>query len=162
VSGPPADVAVRRAGPGDVQAWARFRVAMHEAMGLTDPLRPAAVVEAAIAAWLRERLDSAAFAAYVAEIDGQPVGSGGITIYDVPPGPGGPHTLEAYVMSMYTLPTHRGRGVAGAVLDEMIDFARAAGAGLVWLRASAMGRPVYVRAGFEPRDSYLALRLRDP
>jgi GNAT superfamily N-acetyltransferase len=135
---------------------------MHEAMGLTDPRRQAADVEAAIAAWLRERLDSAAFGAYVAEIDGQLVGSGGITIYDVPPGPGGPHTLEAYVMSMYTLPSHRGRGVAGAVLDEMIEFARAAGAGLVWLRASAMGRPVYVRAGFEPHDSYLALRLRDP
>jgi GNAT superfamily N-acetyltransferase len=134
---------------------------MLEALGMIDPRRPAAGVEAAIATWLRERLDSTSFGAYVGEVDDEVVGSGGITIYDVPPGPGA-HRREAYVMSMYTLPSHRGLGVAAAVLEEMVALARAEGAGLVWLRASEMGRPVYLRAGFEPHDAYLVLRLGDP
>jgi len=131
---------------------------MLEAVGMADPRLPAAEAVARIAAWLRERLDSAAFGAYVAVVDGEVVGSGGVTVYDVPPGLG-PETREAYVMSMYTLASHRGRGVARAVLDATVDFAREAGAGQVWLRASDMGRPVYLRAGFEPHDSYLARRL---
>ena len=91
--------------------------------------------------------------------DGVVVGSGGITVYDSPPGPG-LAWREAYVMSMYTEPGHRGRGVARAVLAALLEFARAAGGvGRVWLRASAMGRSLYLGAGFEPRDSYLQLHL---
>jgi GNAT superfamily N-acetyltransferase len=128
-----------------------------ESEGLSDPRLPATEAVAAMAAWLRGRLDSPTFGAFVADVDGQVVGSGGVTVYDVPPGPG-VETREAYVMSMYTLASHRGRGVARALLAATVDFARAAGAGQVWLRASAMGRPLYLRAGFEPSGSYLVLR----
>ena len=148
-------LSVRRAGPADVAVWARLRVALMESERLLEPGEDAAALEAAIAAWLRERLDSPTFGAFVAELDGAVVGSGGITVYDSPPGPGLARR-EAYVMSMYTEPDRRGRGVARAVLAALLDFARAAGGvGRVWLRASAMGRPVYLLEGFEPRDSYL-------
>lgn len=157
----PSDLVVRRAGRSDVEGWARFRLDMIEAIGMSDPVLPRSESEAAIAAWLARRLDSAAFGAYVAETDGELVGAGGVTVYDVPPGAGN-SGLEAYVMSMYTLPSHRGRGVARAVLDALVDFARAAGAGQVWLRATPMGRPLYLGAGFEPSDSYLVLRLDGP
>jgi GNAT superfamily N-acetyltransferase len=116
-------------------------------------------LQATIERWLGERLDSPMFGAFVAELDGRVAGSGGISVYDNPPGPG-PTTREAYVMSMYTEREYRGRGVAGAILAALLDFARATGGvGRVWLRASEMGRPVYLRAGFEPRDSYLELHL---
>jgi GNAT superfamily N-acetyltransferase len=151
-------VVVRRVGPDDVDAWARLRVAlmMFERSVESDG---SAALEAAVAAWLRERLDSPCFGAFVAVEAGRVVGSGGISIYDNPPGPG-PTTREAYVMSMFTEPDVRGRGVARAVLDALLGFAReAGGVGRVWLRASEMGRPVYLRAGFEPRGSYLQLYL---
>jgi GNAT superfamily N-acetyltransferase len=155
-------VAVRRVGPADVEAWARLRVALMTSERAVEPETPAsAALEASIAAWLRERLDSRSFGAFVAveEADGRGVGSGGISIYDNPPGPG-PTTREAYVMSMFTEPAWRGRGVARAVLAALLDFAReAGGVGRVWLRASEMGRPLYLRAGFEPRDSYLQIHL---
>jgi GNAT superfamily N-acetyltransferase len=155
-------LAVRRVGPGDVEAWARLRVGLMASEELVSPGTDAAIeLEASIVAWLRERLDSPSFGAFVAEEDGRVVGSGGISIYDVPPGPG-PATREAYVMSMFTEPDARGRGVARTVLAALLDFARqAGGVGRVWLRASAMGRPAYLRAGFEPRDSYLQLWLEE-
>src|SRR5215470_15676447 len=118
-----------------------------------------AALERWIAAWLRERLDSPSFGALVAVEQGRVVGSGGISIYDNPPGPG-PTTREAYIMSMFTEADARGRGVARAVLDALLDFAReAGGVGRVWLRASEIGRPVYLRAGFQPLDSCLQMYL---
>ena len=149
---------VRRVTPGDVEAWARLRVALFASLRPAEPDADAAL-EASIAAWLRERLDSPAFGAFVAVDEARVVGSGGISLYDNPPGPSAT-TREAYVMSMFTEPDARGRGVARAVLEAMLDFAReAGGVGRVWLRATEMGRPVYVRAGFESDDEYLELRL---
>jgi len=150
---------VRTAGPSDVEDWSRLRVALMVSEELIDPGGDASALQRSIADWLRERLDSPSFGAFVAVLDGRVVGSGGISLYDNPPGPG-PATREAYVMSMYTEPDLRGRGVARAVLAALLDFARqAGGVGRVWLRASAMGRPMYLRAGFEPHDSYLQLHL---
>jgi GNAT superfamily N-acetyltransferase len=152
-------LAVRRAGPADVQAWARLRVALMESERLLEPGEDPVALEWAVAAWLRERLDAPTFGAFVADVEGRVVGSGGITIYDAPPGPG-LASREAYIMSMYTEPGLRGRGVARAILTALLDFARSAGGvGRVWLRASAMGRPLYLRSGFEPRDSYLQMHL---
>jgi GNAT superfamily N-acetyltransferase len=153
-------LSVRRVGPADLGLWARQRIALMASLGLVEPGTDGCVaLEASIVAWLGERLDSPSFGAFVAAIDGRVVGSGGISLYDNPPGPG-LTTREAYVMSMFTEPDARGRGVARAVLDALLDFAReAGGVGRVWLRASEMGRPVYVRAGFEPRDSYLEVDL---
>ena len=152
-------VSVRRVGPADVVAWARLRVALMVSERLVEPGLDSAALEAAIATWLGERLDSPSFGAFVAESEGRVVGSGGISLYDNPPGPG-LTTREAYVMSMFTEPDARGRGVARAVLAALLDFAReAGGVGRVWLRASEMGRPVYERSGFEPRETYLQLHL---
>jgi GNAT superfamily N-acetyltransferase len=149
---------VRRVGPADVEAWARLRVALMVSERLIDEGASVAL-QATVEGWLAERLELASFGAFVAALDGHVVGSGGISLYDNPPGPG-PATREAYVMSMYTEREHRGRGVAAAILAALLDFARAAGGvGRVWLRATDMGRPVYLRAGFEPRDSYLELHL---
>lgn len=148
----------RRVTEEDVEAWARMRAALlreYEGPGAI----PASELQASVSAWLRERLASPAFGAFVAVAEGVPVASGGISIYDVPPGPA-LFSREAYVMSMYTLPEHRGRGFARAVLESMLDFARRAGSvGRVWLRASDMGRPIYLRSGFVARDRYLDLPL---
>jgi GNAT superfamily N-acetyltransferase len=135
---------------------------MRVAMLLEEELRDSTLepprLQKAIEAWLRPRLNAGDFGAFLAFRAGEPAGSGGVSIYEVPPGPGATG-CEAYVMSMYTLPAQRGRGVARAVLAAPLAFAGDAGAARVWLRASAMGRPIYERAGFRGRDHYMQLRL---
>jgi hypothetical protein len=64
-------IAARRAGPADVAAWARFRVAMLRELGLSDPAMPDAELTAAVERWLGERIDSPAFGAFLAELDGE-------------------------------------------------------------------------------------------
>lgn len=96
----------------------------------------------------------------MAEVEDDLVGSGGISIYEVPPRKKA-DAAEGYVMSMYTMPAHRGRGVALAILEGLIDLARSCGVGRVWLRTSTMGRPFYERAGFQGYDRYMHLDLTD-
>jgi len=143
-----------------VAAWTRLRV---DFIRQSPP--PVAWEEAAlgreIECWLYERLPRPDLAAFLAEIDGVPAGIGAVSIYEVPPAPATSGT-EAYVSSMYTAPGFRSRGVARAVLKELIAFARSAGVrGRVWLRATDAGRPLYASAGFLPRDYLMQLRLTD-
>jgi GNAT superfamily N-acetyltransferase len=152
-------IQVRRTGPADVDDWVRLRVAFLREARLwgEDPLEESQQA-AATRTWLVERLDRPDFAAFIAVLDEQPAGSGGVSLYDVPPTP----TLasrEAYIMSMYTEPVFRHRGVARAVLEAILDFVRAEGAiSRVWLRTTESGRPLYEGYGFEGRDTYMFRR----
>jgi GNAT superfamily N-acetyltransferase len=62
-------------------------------------------------------------------------------------------------MNMYTVPEWRGRGVATALLREIIKFVKGTGARRIWLRATEEGRPVYEKAGFSPVTSYSYMEL---
>lgn len=146
--------------PAEVVAWTRLRV---DFIRQSPP--PVAWDEGSVGrqteCWLHERLDRPDLAAFLAEVDGVPAGIGVISIYEVAPAPA-TSGAEAYISSMYTAPDFRGRGVARALLDELLAFARAAGVrGRVWLRATDAGRPLYASAGFLPRDYFMQLRLTD-
>lgn len=99
------------------------------------------------------------FAAFFVEIAGEVVGTGGIVVYDVPPSPSNPSGAEGYIMNMYTMPEHRGHGVAHAVLDSLIDHAYKEGARRVWLRSSESGQRVYKHYGFESPGHYMQMFL---
>lgn len=55
---------------------------------------------------------------------------------------------EAGVFGVATLPAYRRRGLGAAATLAAVRAAVDAGADLVWLHASEMGRPVYERLGF--------------
>ena len=63
---------------------------------------------------------------------------------------GGPGAWR--VRGMATDPAHRGRGVGGAILDALVDHARAQGATRVWCNARTPALSLYARAGFEPES----------
>ena len=100
-------------------------------------------------AWVAERLPAGAFEGFIAERGGRVLGSGGLWWMPEQPRPGYPTGTVPYILSMYTAPEHRGRGVASAIVRAMLRRARVAGAPRVTLHASDQGRPVYARLGFE-------------
>jgi GNAT superfamily N-acetyltransferase len=61
---------------------------------------------------------------------------------------GGPG--EWRVRGMATKPAHRGRGAGAAILDGLVEHARANGATRVWCNARTPALSLYSRAGFEP------------
>ncbi len=51
-------------------------------------------------------------------------------------------------MNMYTLPAWRGRGVATALMQEIINYVQNTSARRIRLQTTKDGQPVYERCGF--------------
>ena len=51
-------------------------------------------------------------------------------------------------MNLVTRPAYRRRGIAGALLDQVVDVARAEGIPLASLHATQVDRGIYEWAGF--------------
>ena len=73
--------------------------------------------------------------------------------------PESPRGTTAYISTISTDPRWRRRGMAAAIMDALLDVARAAGTDNVDLHATAEGRPLYERLGFVERPGNPALRL---
>lgn len=79
---------------------------------------------------------------FVAEEDGEPVGCGGVS---------SAADGSATIVSMWTAPTHRGRGIATEMLRVIIDWAEQRGCRrlvLQVLESNRSAQAVYAQAGF--------------
>ena len=113
--------------------------------------------------WVRVLMAHRQLLAVVVENEeGRPAGSGALWRMPYQPRPGPLDREEMpYILSMYTEPTFRHRGVASRIVREMVRWSRAHGYGRVVLHASRFGRPVYERLGFEA-SSEMRLAVEGP
>lgn len=149
-------IAVRPATLRDLEALVRHRRGMWEDLGVTEDLDAA---DAVYRRWVRAGLRRRVFMAWVAEAGGAVVGSGALWLQPVQPRPGWPQGLTPYLLSMYTDPAWRGRGIARRIVQQAIAWCRAHGYPRTTLHASAMGRGVYAGLGYE-RTWEMKLQLR--
>lgn len=155
---------VRAAGPRDLATLVAHRRRMWRDIGrgTTAQLDRHDVV---YRRWLRREIAARRFVGFLVEVDGRPVASGAVWLAPSPPRPGRfPREEVPYILSMYTAPGYRGRGLASRLVREMIAWARSRHYPRIVLHASDYGRPVYERLGFVPsremRRDLPALRPR--
>jgi GNAT superfamily N-acetyltransferase len=156
---------IRQATLNDIETLVTLRLAMMaEVPGrdakTAEPEGVSALAEAN-RAYMRDAMPAGEFVAYVAESDGAIVATSGLRIYRMAPHNGNIRGVGAYVLNMYTVPAWRGRGLASALLERLVEHAREVGATSVSLRASDAGRPVYERYGFTSDASFMSLRIAD-
>jgi len=100
--------------------------------------------------WARERLRSGELVGYVAESsDGSAVASGLVWYRPDQPRPKLSILTSPYILSMYTEPAWRGKGIATRIVRELLAEIRRSGYPVAILHASQFGRPIYRRLGFE-------------
>ena len=109
--------------------------------------------------YFEEKVPSGEYVCFLAEAGGHVVGIGGMFLYRHPPRPRSPRGVEGYILNMLTLPDWRRKGIASAIMRELLDCAREAGAALVGLRASEDGRRVYEKFGFAENPHYMQVKL---
>lgn len=142
---------LRRATPADLDLLVSHRRRMFEDMGVGYTLRDLDAADPAYRAWAARRMRTGRFAGWIVEERGEPAASGCVWVKRVHPRPRLATLDEAYLLSMYTEPAHRGKGHARRIVKAAIAWAREQGCPRMTLHASEMGRPIYERLGFERR-----------
>jgi len=112
--------------------------------------------------WARKMLRNKKLVPFlVVDANGNAVAGGSIWLREVHPSPRYPGTEQPYLMSMFTDPAYRRKGLASLIVKEAIDWSRKHGYIRLTLHASRMGEPVYAKLGFE-RTTEMRLILDQP
>ena len=148
---------IRQATTGDIDQLVRLRLLLFEEIGEITQDRPVDAFREATLAYLATSLQQGTFLAWVAERGNQIVATSGLVLFERPPAPSNLSGKEAYIMNMYTLPQWRGQGLATALLQEVLHFAKSASIKRLWLHATEQGRLVYEKAGFLMESSAMEL-----
>ncbi len=147
---------IRRATIDDVDQLVQLRILLFEETGELIEKDTSAFAEA-ISAFLIKSLPRKSFLAWIAESDSRIVASSGFVPFEKLPVPENLSGKEGYILNMYTLPEWRGQGLATALLQEMISYAKETDIRRLWLHATKIGRPVYEKIGFIAEEDAMHL-----
>jgi GNAT superfamily N-acetyltransferase len=143
----------------DVDALVELRVDLLRKLGKLEDGSQTPAFVAATRQYLLAAIARGDFTAWLAEENGEVIATSGVVLFERPPAPGNLAGREAYLLTMFTLPSWRGKGLGTALMREILDAARRDGIGRLWLHATGDGRPIYEQAGFAPNAAYMELVL---
>ncbi len=152
---------IRKATAADIPELVRLRVRfLNEVNGRACPPDG---FEADLSRYFHAGMADGSFAAWVAREDDRIVATSGVCFYHLAPNYSNPSGGVAYILNMYTLPEHRGKGLASALFARLIEEARARGYKKLALHATADGKRVYEKFGFtEQRRDGIEAAIRVP
>jgi GNAT superfamily N-acetyltransferase len=136
----------------DAPSLARQRRLMFDS---TNPLSAdrGDLLETAVLRYIVQAMPAGTFRSWVVEYDGIVVASGGLQLRTLMPRPGYVHgEPEGLIVSMWTDPKHRRRGLGRRIIEAILAWGRANGVTRFALHASNDGRPPYERYGFRPTN----------
>ena len=151
---------VQTAGLSDIDSLTELRLAyLREDSG---EFPGADAVAAALPGYFREHLDRDLFA-YVLR-DGGRIASCALLVVTVKPmSPAFPNGRTGTVLNVYTRPEYRRRGHSRAVMQALLDGAKAMGLSALDLKATQDGYPLYRSLGFrDDAGKYRPMRFMLP
>ena len=92
--------------------------------------------------------------------NGEVAATGAVCFYKFPPSFSNPSGKVAYIANMFTAKAYRGRGLATQMLNRLKAEIARRGVTVVWLLASPMGYPFYLKNGFTPQGNWMSLHLK--
>lgn len=95
----------------------------------------------------------------LAENDSVVIGTGIVFHYDSVPSLFNPWGKNAYITSMYVDEKYRRQGIGLAILDKLINIAKAKEYYIFILQPSEMGKPLYEKYGFFEGNKGMLLKL---
>ena len=139
---------VRKVTVDDLEVLVRQRRGMWENLGVENRAR---LVEAdrAYRKWAKVRLRNGSLVGWIVETPNHVVAGGGcVWLRPEQPKPRLRGLVEPYLLSMYTEPEFRRKGVASRIVKESLKWCRRNGYRRVLLHASKKGRSLYRKYGF--------------
>jgi len=140
---------VRPASERDILALRSQRHRMFDDMH-SPPPKDHAIHDKAFPGWARREMRAKRLHCFLVETDdGRTVGGGTLWLREVQPYPGFAGGKIPYLMSVYTEPEFRGKGVATMVTKHAINWAKEHGYPSMTLHASRRGRKIYETLGWK-------------
>jgi len=140
---------IRTATLKDVDELLRQRHRMFGELGRADS-RAIEVHDEAFPRWVRREMKAKRIVCFLVETEkGRVVGGGSVWLREVQPYPGFSGGKVPYLMSMYTEPAYRRKGVGSLVVRQAITWSRRHGYSSITLHGSRYGRPLYLKLGWK-------------
>jgi GNAT superfamily N-acetyltransferase len=148
-------IVIRRLECADIPRFIRMRLNQlaEEGARATCDLAPA------LAAYYERHMPDGSFASFIALDAGEIVATSGMSFVERPPTFSNPSGGIGILSSMYTLPSHRRRGIAKTLLGKIVEEARSRGCGRVEITASDAGVLLYENFGFQKNGNFMQLAL---
>jgi GNAT superfamily N-acetyltransferase len=109
---------------------------------------------------LNEELVNGSCIAWLVKKEDKIVASGAISINSMVPKPEDPSYRVAHLHSVFTEYDHRKNGFASLITKNAIHHCKSRGINRMNLGASAAGRPIYEKIGFQPSVSSMQLLIK--
>ena len=90
--------------------------------------------------------------AFVARDDGRIVSVAYLHIIEMPANSILLNGLYGEVLSVYTEPDHRGKGICTKLMQNLVEYGKKAGLGRIDLSATDEGYPIYAKIGFKDKE----------
>jgi GNAT superfamily N-acetyltransferase len=143
------DYTVREASQADAPVLARQRRLMFDETRALHSEEEGNLLEAAVLRYIVQAIPAGTFRSWIVEHDGVIVAGGGLQLRTLIPRPGYVYgEPEGLIVSMWTEPEHRRRGLGRKIVDAILGWGRANGITRFTLHASDAGRPLYELYGF--------------
>ena len=150
----------QRAGVEDIELLVGTRTEVLRAANGLDDSTDMTEVETESRFYYERALKDGSHTAWLVFDGSEFIGSGGISYYNVMPTYHNPTGKKAYIMNMYTVPSHRRKGIATKMLDLLVQDARERDITAISLEATEMGKPLYEKYGFVPMTSEMELPMK--
>ncbi|HNX58141.1 MAG TPA: GNAT family N-acetyltransferase [Spirochaetota bacterium] len=153
----------RKATTADVPLLTEYRIRFLDDFGAGKAKQPDDIsgLREKISAYFTRTIPSGECVAIIAEDDHTPVGVGLMAVNTIPANYSLPSGRIGSVLNMYTVPSHRRKGVASGIVRTIINEARACGINKLTLNATEAGEKLYRKLGFsDPANPELQLTIK--
>lgn len=99
--------------------------------------------------------------AFLAIDDGKEAGCGAVCLTEELPSPDNPTGKCGYLMNIYVRECCRQKGIGHLIVRHLINEAREAGCGKIYLETTEEGRPVYESLGFEDMEGMMKFAVKE-
>ena len=154
------ELMLKRAAAGDAELLAEMRMEMRRERETALCRLPDEEFYRHNLEFFRTHLADGSFISYIAWDGDRAAACSGLSLQVHPPTYENPTGKHGYITNMYTRPAWRRRGIAKLLVDKLVETAVREGCAQLFLNASPMGRPLYLRYGFAPVDGEMSLTLR--
>ena len=151
----------RRATIKDIDVLIDYRVRFMNELYNHPEDKETEIVKEALREYFSKAIPSNDFIAWLAEYNGEIIGTSGMVVWQIPARYGGIESGKlGYILNLYIVPEARRKGICTRLLNELIKEAQSLGLKYLHLHASEDGINIYRKAGFvKPEQIELELRL---